>query len=142
MDGAFDLASSGMAYLQPRNTPSALTAMTRRHSAKLVCSTSPGVPTPALLTRPSRRPWRRSISAMAACQSSSRRHVEGDVHGAARGEIAADGGAAGRLDGGAHGAAERAERAGDENDVVLELRHYRRFLLHLRPNERPMLNMA
>ena len=34
IDGALDLASSGMAYLQPRKTPSALTAITLRHSAE------------------------------------------------------------------------------------------------------------
>ena len=72
IEGALDLASSGMACLQPRNTPSAFTAITRRHSAKLVCSMSLGVARPALLTRPSRRPCVRSISAIAAVQSSSR----------------------------------------------------------------------
>ena len=71
IEGALDLASSGMAYLHPRNTPSALTAITRRHSENGVCSTSPGVPMPALLTRPSRRPCVRPISAIAAFQSSS-----------------------------------------------------------------------
>src|SRR5262245_65217677 len=71
IDGALDLASNGMAYLQPRNTPSALTAITLRHSENGVCSTSPGVPMPALLTRPSRRPWLRAISSVAAFQSSS-----------------------------------------------------------------------
>jgi hypothetical protein len=32
MEGALDFASSGMAYLHPRKTPSALMATTRRHS--------------------------------------------------------------------------------------------------------------
>src|SRR5215813_862737 len=72
IEGALDLASSGMAYFQPRNTPSALTAITRRHSAKVVFSTSPGVPTPALLTRPSSRPWVCAICAIASVQSASR----------------------------------------------------------------------
>ena len=121
IEGALDLASSGMAYLQPRNTPSALTAITLRHSENGVCSTSPGVPMPALLTRPSRRPCVRSISASGGLPVLLLGDVERDVDLAAGGQIAADGLAARRLDRLAHGGAQRTQRAGDEHDTVLEL---------------------
>ena len=121
IEGAFDLASSGMAYLQPRNTPSAFTAITRRHSENGVCSTSPGVPMPALLTRPSSRPCVRPISAIAAFQSSSL------VTSSAMSTLPREarslriGLAARRLDRRAHGGAQRAERTRHEHDVILRV---------------------
>ena len=75
----FDLGLSGpvcfmpwMAYLQPRNTPSELTACTRCQVSTSVLSTLPAPPEmPALLTMMSSRPSRFSTSASSACQDSS-----------------------------------------------------------------------
>ncbi len=50
------LAISAMACLQPRKGPSRLTAWMRRHSSRVVASTLPRLPMPALLTSVSRRP--------------------------------------------------------------------------------------
>src|SRR5215216_7271985 len=61
-----------MAYLQPRNTPSELTACTRCQVATSVLSTLPAPPEmPALLTMTSSRPSRFSTSASRACQEAS-----------------------------------------------------------------------
>ena len=144
IEGALDLASSGMAYLQPRNTPSALTAITVRHSENGVCSTSPGVPMPALLTRPSRRPCVRSISRHRRLPVLLLGDVERDVDLAARSQVAADGRAARRLDRLAHGRAQRAQRAGHEDDMILaeHSSHTLSALLLRWPSERPMPNVA
>src|SRR6185436_14500357 len=98
IEGALDLASSGMAYLQPRNTPSALTAMTLRHSENGVCSTSPGGADAGVVDETVE-------AAVGPLHVGGGRlpvllpgDVERDVDLAAGAQIAADGGAARRLD--------------------------------------------
>ena len=56
---------------QPRNVPSALTALTLRKSASVVVSTLPSVPMPALLTRMSRRPKAASTASTTSRQRAS-----------------------------------------------------------------------
>ena len=46
-----DRCIAGMAYFVPRNTPLALTSITRSHSSTVVSSMPPTALTPALLTR-------------------------------------------------------------------------------------------
>src|SRR6185437_1120329 len=60
-----------MACLVPRKGPSRLTAWMRRHSSRLVVSTLPRVPMPALLTSVSRRSKTRAASARLATHCSS-----------------------------------------------------------------------
>src|SRR2546428_4973704 len=63
---------AGMAALLPRNTPVALTSITRCHSSSGVSSTRRAALMPALLTSTLSLPKRRSVSATASCQSASR----------------------------------------------------------------------
>src|SRR3984957_696276 len=63
--------SSRMPYLQPRNVPSRLIAMTRRQVAKSVSSTVPMATMPAALTRPSSRPPFCSMAPITRAQSAS-----------------------------------------------------------------------
>src|SRR5437879_1530007 len=63
---------AGMAALLPRNTPVALTSITRCHASSGVSSTRPVALMPALLTSTLSLPKRCSASETAACQSASR----------------------------------------------------------------------
>src|SRR5882724_1167564 len=63
---------AGMAALLPRNTPVALTSITRCHASSGVSSTRPVALMPALLTSTLSLPKRCSASATASCQSFSR----------------------------------------------------------------------
>src|SRR5262249_34583722 len=63
---------SGIAYLVPRKTPLALTAMTRSHSAAVRSSIGTrGITIAALLIRMSSRPCRPVVTLTALCQSAS-----------------------------------------------------------------------
>ena len=66
-----DSAITGMACLQPRNTPSLLTALILRQLAMSVSTMVPRAIMPALLTRISRRPKRSTVAAITAFQLSS-----------------------------------------------------------------------
>ena len=63
---------AGIAYLVPRKTPLAFTAITWSHSATVRSSIGTlGITMAALLTRTSSRPWRSSAACTAARQSAS-----------------------------------------------------------------------
>ena len=65
------LRIAGIACLQPRNTPSAFTAMILRHCSTVVDSTSATMMMPALLTSTSRRPKRASVASITDRQLAS-----------------------------------------------------------------------
>src|SRR5262245_48700407 len=102
IEGALERASSGSACLHPKNTPSAFTAMTLRQSlggfGDVAGGGDAGVVHQAIEAPPGagNRLHGRAPILLAG-------DVEGDVNGTTRAEIAADGRAARRLDGLAHG---------------------------------------
>src|SRR5437588_322604 len=63
---------AGMAALLPRNTPVALTSITRCHASSVVSSTRPTALMPALLTSTLSLPKRCSASATASCETVAR----------------------------------------------------------------------